>query len=78
MGREYVFYPAFQDAETKKIKPLFFDEEGKPESVYWRSGSFIDGNFFTENFPMTVREDYEEKYQEYIFNLWHLLSFYMF
>ena len=34
MGREYVFYPAFQDAETKKIKPLFFDEEGKPESVY--------------------------------------------
>lgn len=65
MSREYIFYPAFQDAETKKIKPLFFDEEGKPESVYWRSGSFINGDFFTENFPMTVRENYEEKYQEY-------------
>lgn len=74
MGREYVFYPAFQDAETKKIKPLFFDEEGKPESVYWRSGSFINGNFFTENFPMTVREDYEEKYQEYFCDGYTCLS----
>ena len=36
--------------------------------------SFIDGNFFTENFPMTVREDYEEKYQEYFCDGYTCLS----
>ena len=65
MGREYIFYPAFKDAETKKIKPLLFKDNGEPASVMWRSGSFIDGNYFTENFPMTTKEDYEEKYQSF-------------
>lgn len=65
MGREYIFYPAFQDADTGKIKPLLFDENGEPEYIYWRSGSFINGDFFTSEFPMTVRDEYEDKYQDF-------------
>lgn len=65
MSREYIFYPAFQDAETNKIKPLLFNKEGKPESVFWRSGSFINGRFFTDEFPMTTRDEYEKEYEKF-------------
>ena len=65
MSREYIFYPAFIDAETKKIKPLLFSEDGTPQSIMWRSGSFIDGDYFTQNFYMTTNDDYDEKYKSY-------------
>ena len=74
MSRVYIFYPAFRDAETKKIKPLLFTEGGEPASVMWRSGSFIDGHYFTDNFLMTTREDYEEKYQSFFCDGYTTLS----
>lgn len=58
MGREYIFYPAFRRKEDNKIIPLLFDTKGEAESIFWRSGSFIDGDFFIENFPMINKDEF--------------------
>lgn len=64
MSQEYIFYPAFKTAEGK-YKPLLFEEEGEPASVFWRSQSFIDGDYFTETFQMVSEEDFDESCREY-------------
>ena len=43
--QEYIFYPAVK--EEDKYYPLLFNRDGEPESIFWRSRSFIDGGFFT-------------------------------
>lgn len=64
MGREYIFYPAFRRKEDDKIVPLLFDTKGEPESIFWRSGSFIDGDFFIKNFPMINKDEFGEGFAE--------------
>ena len=54
MGSEYIFYPAFRRKEDGKYIPLLYNTDGKPADVFWRSKSFIDGNFFTENLVLLL------------------------
>ena len=44
MSRTYEFYPAI---EKRGIYPLIY-KGGRPQSVLWRSGGFIDGDWFKE------------------------------
>lgn len=61
MSTEYLFYPALK-REGKYI-PLLFDMEGEPACVFWRSRSFIDGDFFTD-FPMVSESDFGAGFKE--------------
>ncbi len=60
-----MFYPAYKDNDTGIIRPLLFDNKGEPASVFWRSQSFIDIDYFTEELPMIRRCAIEPKYKEY-------------
>lgn len=65
MGSEYIFYPAFKRKEDGKYIPLLYNTDGKPTDVFWRSRSFIDGDFFTENFRMLGRDEFGEGFEEW-------------
>ena len=65
MSRELIFYPAYKDLDTGKYKPLILDNEGDPASIFWRSGSFIDLDFFTNELRMLHNSEFEESCREY-------------
>ena len=65
MSRELIFYPAFKDSKSNKYKPLLLDAEGNPASIFWRSGSFIDLNYFTTEIPMTKSDEFEDSCKDY-------------
>lgn len=54
MSREYIFYPSYMS--DNKAYPLLFDFKGNPASTFWRSGSFIDGQFFTSRASLKPEE----------------------
>lgn len=74
MGSEYIFFPAYIDNKTKKIHPVMFGLDGKPECIMWRSRSFIDGDFFTNNFRMITREDIADEYADFFCGRYENLS----
>ena len=63
MSQEYIFYPALK--QNGIYKPITFDRNGDPQSLFWRSRSFIDGDYFRENFSMIDINDIEEKYRSH-------------
>jgi len=65
MSRELIFYPACKDNKTGKYKPLLFDVNGEPASIFWRSQSFIDLEFFTEELPMLGKDEFDESCKKY-------------
>ena len=66
MSREYIFYPAFREEETGKYVPLLYDVENNPADVFWRSGSFIDEEYFSENFLMVKQEELGQGFDGFI------------
>lgn len=65
MGRELIFYPAFRDKKTGKVRSALTDANGKPASVFWRSQSFIDMDWFTEQLPMLGNDEFDDSCKEY-------------
>ena len=65
--RELIFYPfiKWKDKDEGKYTPVFTDYKGGPGSVFWRSQSFIDINYFTESLPMIKYDELDEKSKEY-------------
>ena len=65
MSRELYFYPAFKSEETGKIVPLLKDVNNEPASIMYRSGSFVDLNFFINELPMISRNDFDDSCKDY-------------
>ncbi len=51
MSRELYFYPA-KKTKDGVYESLIYNKQGKPQDIFWRSQSFIDMDFFTEELPM--------------------------
>ena len=68
MGRELIFYPAFKDKDSGKIKPLLFTTDGKPAYIFWRSQSFIEMDWFINELPMTDKVEFDDSCKEYFAN----------
>lgn len=65
MSRELIFYPAFIDKENGKIKPLLTNVKGNPAEIFWRSGSFIDMDWFIHELPMIDPNNFDDSCKEY-------------
>lgn len=61
MSRELIFYPAVRNKDTNKYYPILYDNEGVAASVFWRSGSFIEEDYFT-SLPMIKVEELSEDF----------------
>lgn len=62
MSRELIFYPAFKDRETHKFIPLLYNIDKHPADILWRSQSFIDMDFFLQNFRMLPIDEISEEF----------------
>ena len=60
MSRELIFYPAFRDASTGKVKTLLSNVEGEPTHIFWRSQSFIELDWFIHNLTMLKEDEFDD------------------
>ena len=64
MSREYLFYPAFRE-ENGIIKPILYDVNKEPTQVFWRSGSFIDEDYFRDSLEMLDIDEMDGSFRKH-------------
>ena len=69
MSRELLFYPALKTKETKEYIPLLYDIDKSPTYIFWRSGSFIDMDFFINELEMVQKGELNSEFKKIAFSL---------
>ena len=69
MSRELIFYPAIKEESTGKYIPILFDMKNNPADIFWRSQSFIDISYFTDNLRMVDKEELDDCFIDMCFDI---------
>lgn len=69
MSRELIFYPVIKEEESGRYRPILYDMKNNPADIFWRSQSFIDISYFTDNLRMVGKEELDDCFIDMCFDI---------